>query len=334
VSYEAECMCRAEAIAHARWRPHEFRELQARRGYQPQIKGHAYSMVEMSELFGGKILKAIYTLFYAVALGASLVGYATVFSTAMSSFVGIPFIGGGNTCSIGEKINDSPPGCRHLYYLYTFVYAVIVIPLSTYGIKEQIAFQVTMTAMRCVLVLVMTTSVLYASFFNPGIFDQAPQLQRLSSTSGAQITGDLFNWRGMAEVLPASIFSLTLNSYLPIIVGDMTNKHALGAVMGAGMSITCIFYLLVGITTAYYFGAAVSGSCNINWQFFVGSGGSVQDRPLWATCVSTFVVLFPSLDVVSIYPLNVINITKYLMAIIYHDNVDKVSFSHPTFRSD
>lgn len=68
-----------------------------------------------------------------------------------------------------------------------------------------------------------------------------------------------------------------------------------------------VTYTGISFATAYYFGASVNGSCNVSWANYSPEGdGPVAS--LLATSgrmMAYFVVLFPAMDVTSVYPLNV-----------------------------
>ena len=68
-----------------------------------------------------------------------------------------------------------------------------------------------------------------------------------------------------------------------------------------------VAYTCISLSTAYYFGKSVNGSCNINWVLY-HPGANGLWTPLGAflgRAVAYFVVFFPALDVTSVYPLNV-----------------------------
>lgn len=68
-----------------------------------------------------------------------------------------------------------------------------------------------------------------------------------------------------------------------------------------------VTYIILSVATAYYFGESVNGSCNVNWENFSPSGDGPASPLLTATgrLLAYFVVLFPALDVASVFPLDV-----------------------------
>ncbi len=53
------------------------------------------------------------------------------------------------------------------------------------------------------------------------------------------------------------------------------------------------------------FGGTIPDSCNTLWEFYTGRPGSEGSAFPWATILRFIIVLFPALDVISVYPVNV-----------------------------
>eukprot|EP00904_Undaria_pinnatifida_P001044 jgi/Undpi1/10940/HiC_scaffold_3.g01466.m1 len=72
------------------------------------------------------------------------------------------------------------------------------------------------------------------------------------------------------------------------------------------------------------FGPGVDGSCNVNWVHYqpVGNGPAATLLATLGRFLAYFVVLFPAMDVTSVYPLNVMVVANNLMAAVYNDHVD------------
>ncbi len=70
----------------------------------------------------------------------------------------------------------------------------------------------------------------------------------------------------------------------------------------------CCYYLLspqLSISIVLGFGIAVPDSCNTLWEQYTGRPESEGPPTHWATVLRFIVVLFPALDVISVYPVNV-----------------------------
>ena len=73
-------------------------------------------------------------------------------------------------------------------------------------------------------------------------------------------------------------------------------------------------YTLLACTVSLYFGENTKISSNLNWEYYWGVIGANREIPLYARCVSSFVVLLPAFDVASAFPLNAITLGNSLMS--------------------
>jgi hypothetical protein len=62
----------------------------------------------------------------------------------------------------------------------------------------------------------------------------------------------------------------------------------------------------------------------LNWQFYWGTLDADRNVPLYARCISTFVVLLPALDVASAFPLNAITLGNSLMSAYYGSHIHSI----------
>ncbi|CAM9101584.1 unnamed protein product [Heterosigma akashiwo] len=306
--YEAEIMCRAEAVVAAQLQPRRKTIMQKTPQDAMKLKQHAYSMVELCEIFGGTGLTRLYVGLITFYLLCCCTGYAVVFAAALSAYVPLPWANAGCTCQGGTAA-----GCADLRDQFVLLFALAALPLSLIGVKEQATFQATMTVARVAVATVMVGSCVWAAgtgdqlfgneYGNPGQYGPAE-------------TG-LANWGGLLTVVPLALFSQNINAYIALVVGDLRCKAHLGSVVTAGMLVTCGFYALIGCSVAYYFGPEVAPTANVMWETFgAAEGGVLRGAGL-------FVLLFPALDVVGIFPLNAIAAAQNLMAATYHDRMDK-----------
>merc|ERR1712227_932379 len=139
------------------------------------------------------------------------------------------------------------------------------------------------------------------------------------------------SFHGALLLLPAAIFAQMMNSGIPVIAEAAQDKKTVNSVVWMAMSITCAFYIMICLPTTIYFGSDVDDSCNLNWANFNGGyndRASDAELPWWVNGIRYFIVLFPSLDVLSVYPLNNIMLSNNLMATIYSDRMDSAQSDH------
>ncbi|CAM9330066.1 unnamed protein product [Hapterophycus canaliculatus] len=229
----------------------------------------------------------------------ALWGYGAVFGEALATYAPVPFLG-----EMGA------------YRMYVVLFGLVVVPLSTLDIKEQATFQVVLTMLRFLALVLMVGSISVSLYtggepFGPG-------------TEVFVGTTDLVIWRGMLKAVPAGIFALSLAATSSTIVSGLDQKHSVGNVIWTAMISAAVTYACISVSTAYYFGKSVNGSCNVNWTNYAPNGDGPASS-LLATAgrlLAYFVVLFPAMDVMSVFPLNVMVVANNMMAAVYNDHVD------------
>ncbi|CAB1101799.1 unnamed protein product [Ectocarpus sp. CCAP 1310/34] len=316
--YEVETMCRAEAWMKANLVPLVHKQ-RAREGAESEmhLSSHAFQMTEMCELFGGRMLQDIkraFNFMLFLYMFCALWGYGAVFGEALATYAPVPFLG--------------PVGA---YRMYVVLFGMVVVPMSTLEIKEQATFQVVLTIMRFMALVVMVGTILTSLYTGGEPF--GPGTEELVGTT------PLATWRGIFKAVPAGIFALSLAATTPTIVSGLEQKHSVGNVVWTAMISAAVTYTGISLATAYYFGASVNGSCNVNWANYSPEG----DGPVGSLLATSgrmmayFVVLFPAMDVTSVYPLNVMVVANNMMAAVYNDHVDNAendSVIVTTFRGE
>ncbi|CAM9146857.1 unnamed protein product [Ectocarpus sp. 12 AP-2014] len=298
--YEVETMCRAEAWMKANLVPLVHKQ-RAREGAESEMRlsSHAFQMTEMCELFGGRMLQRAFNFMLFLYMFCALWGYGAVFGEALATYAPVPFLG--------------PVGA---YRMYVVLFGMVVVPMSTLEIKEQATFQVVLTILRFVALVVMVGTILTS--LHTGGEPFGPGTEELVGTT------PLATWRGMFKAVPAGIFALSLAATTPTIVSGLEQKHSVGNVVWTAMISAAVTYTGISFATAYYFGASVNGSCNVSWANYSPKG----DGPVGSLLATSgrmmayFVVLFPAMDVTSVYPLNVMVVANNMMAAVYNDHVD------------
>jgi len=300
-TFEAEIMCRAEAVFKARIQPSSVQEIKMDPKNAMRIR-RAFPMVEMCELFGGRFLRNMYAGLVSVQLMSAMLAYTTVFATTMSHHFAVPFIFEGKTCTS----NPDAKGCHQLHSFYIGVYALIVIPLSLRGVKEQVSFQVVMTFFRYCVVFIMAGTCAYGLSSDSQVFDAS-----VRKTQGVR----LFCVAQLFQLLFPAIFAQTGNAFVSVVVRDLNNKDAIGKVLATGMLMTCTMYCIIAITLAFYLGDSIPQTANVIWEHYTG-GESVS--VWWVQFIVTFVLTFPAFDVLSVFPLFTIGMASNVIATCYN----------------
>lgn len=97
----------------------------------------------------------------------------------------------------------------------------------------------------------------------------------------------------------------------------MRNRDDLGTALFAGLAGSFILYAILAVAIAYSFGA-IPEAANVVWDSF----GVGLDRPA-LNAIRWLVVLFPAIDVFSVYPLNVSIAADTLVTLFAGDRADR-----------
>ena len=257
-------------------------------------------ITEVCELLVGPRMKAFYCTCLSLYQLGTLWSYASVFGEAVASVVPLPGFNGGSTCDIYDA--DNATSCLSLYRAWVGVFTLIGVPLSLLDVREQAGFQVAMTFIRIAIAGVMVLTCIVAS---------ATDADREATWGEEGVDrGHVPNWKfgGVFGSFSIVVFAELLNASMGILSGALASKSDLGVVVTGGMGITAVGYMIIALAVGSYFGLAVDDSSNVNWRQY-------NIKPIrW------LVVGFPALDVLSVFPMNVIISANNLMALWYGDS--------------
>lgn len=83
----------------------------------------------------------------------------------------------------------------------------------------------------------------------------------------------------------------------------MRNKKHLPAIFTSTFITTYLFYTLLGIVLAVYYGDNILGTCSLNFGYYRGGKPFGMSTPIWAELIVYVIILFPAIDVLSAFPL-------------------------------
>lgn len=209
--------------------------------------------------------------------------------------------------------------CSLTYYIVLLLFAIIVVPLALMNVGEQATMQLVMTVYRfsafAVMFVTLVIGLAYGS--NPNV--TAPVAN--STVNGTTPTPplpdpnahaaytDLLAWSGFAGVFSTAAVALNFHWVLPEIVQPLqppSRQHVRGMAASA-LLVAASFYLLFGLLGAVFFGSNTYPLATLNWASYTGRlggwGGPLSDRLLISYFVQFWVMLFPVLDMLSIFPM-------------------------------
>ena len=104
-------------------------------------------------------------------------------------------------------------------------------------------------------------------------------------------------------MLPIAVYANNVHHSIPTVTHPMVDKRRAGEVFSTAFSIAFLAYVSLGLVVAVYFGANDSSSSNLDWDSYMGFFKVPLDQsiPLYAKSIKLYIILFPSLDVMSAY---------------------------------
>jgi hypothetical protein len=299
--------------------PHPKYEIRLSRKFEP---------TELCEIFLTRWGKAAYMVILTVYCFLVCWSFTTVAGSAWAT--NIPF----SSASLARCDSDDflhvliPPttGCRNAYMLCVFLFAVITVPLCLVDLREQAVLQMILGLLRFVTIAGI---VLYAivslgkggneCLFSPNSTFVNTSFSNLSwwkmnETAGF---GDLsrivfrFDAIGWLVSIPVFAYAFILHQGIPALTHPIREKHLLRELMSAMFGIAVISYLSLGVVVPLWFKADIQETCTLNWVD-TAKAGSPAVRAL-----SYYLVLFPSIDVTSAYPLVVHTISNNIYTTLF-----------------
>jgi hypothetical protein len=229
----------------------------------------------------------------------TLWAYSTVFANAMA--LNLP-IAGDNS-----------------YVIYLLVFSAIVLPMSCMELKEQVGFQVVLSFGRVLMVVLMLSTIAHAHFSGT---DEDFNLDAQAVTSK---TPSLVDFSGLHHIIPVATFANIFHHSIPALSQPVRDKKQLASIFSTTLLCCFVAYSLIGLCVSLYFGDKTMSSSNLNWIHYGNNSEGLTY--VFKRAISTYVVLFPALDVASAFPLNAITLGNNLLSTIYGASVHLVEHS-------
>jgi hypothetical protein len=214
------------------------------------------------------------------------------------------------------------------FYIYLFVFACAVIPLSLMELSEQIYIQVTLTVFRGVMLLMMllSTGIAYMSCTDAfgDLSNMSCDASRAADPAEAAHGSSSLttvHFDKLYLFLPIAAYAYIFHHSVPALSEPVEDKRSLGRLFTIALLIAFVGYALLGVCLSAYFGEDSLTSSNLDWRHYQGVLNADGSTPWYAPVVSCFVVLFPALDVASAYPLNAFTLGNNLMSAYYGEDM-------------
>lgn len=253
---------------------------------------------ELSQIIGllfGPGPKRVYIAVFSYLMYTCLWCFASVFASSMAAKIPLPFLGSPNsfTCDLYQ---DQGWNCRLLYLQHIILFACVCVPFSVVQLKETTWFQIGMAILRFVLIgLILADSMrMYFSGEAP------PNFYKYDPEHYPEKSG-MMDFQHTREILSILVFAMMVQIMIPSTSQMLANKEKtmLPTVMSA-LLFCIVVYLAVGLSVAMVFGSATLPVASLNWRNYTGG---LEAAPRWAGYFSDMLIIFPTLDIMSAYPL-------------------------------
>ena len=282
-----------------------------------------FELAEIGEiLFGlpGKIFNfTVVTIFILITLWS----YAAVAATAWS--INIPI----HTSVLAEcsqtdyTLTYFPKDvlCFNLYRVCLLVFGVIVMLLSLMELEEQKYIQILFGILRYTAIFSITifsTYIIVYNIYNP-INPIPTELNNTHSNAvDLLLRCDMRQW---LATLPIVAFALNLiHGISPLSYPVSPKKHLKPMLISVFTTLWCV-YGLIGIIVSMAFLYLINENAVLNWSYFANFPNSIPIR-----LISNFLMLFPSLDIISIYSLYVTLVANNIYLIVMRRDTSQGNF--------
>ena len=301
-----EIMSRAEAFArkkegvdkHIALGPYdEIQPLQSF-GSAPSISERKFDMTEMFNMFCGEKVRKWYLTLFVISIYAGSVAYCTIFAITFTEFVPIF----GYECDIYAEGLEG--GCKATYMFYLLVFCALMIYFCYRGYEEQVTMQVTLASLRFVVIGVILLTVIGETAFEKAEGEPIKSSPRMWKP---ELTGIVF---------PILFLSISFHNTIPNTSQLIMKKSAnLSRVIFWAVLTCSVTFILVGVFVPLAI-ANVSKISSLEWKEY-SAGHDPSSRPWWVYAIIVTVVVFPAVDVISIFPIYTIALSDNLIAMRY-----------------
>jgi hypothetical protein len=270
-------------------------------------------------------------LSYVFVLGTSFIGvvwaYAILFAESLSSSLPLLYT---DVACVGGSSALAEPACYLRYMFNLVLFGVATTPLSLMDVSDQAQFQLCITALTALLVAIMVGTATHAfaldqmAYSFPNAYLSAEAAPEVAPSSVL---------KDCLSCLSACVFSVYLNGSVVMVSDALGDKGGgrLENMFAMAIGACCSTYALL-YSLAFCFGTHIDPLANLNWRGFrfpsdaataaavvaLGPDGTAAvPGSMLAKAVELYVVLFPALVVLSVYPLSTKIVANLLLEVIY-----------------
>lgn len=286
-----------------------------------------FELTELCQVFLNRWFKIIFLIVITASSFLALWSFSTVAGSGWSTNLPLN-IGPFRVCTdddFGGNIAPVSSGCLALYRFCLFLFAMIVIPLSCLELKELGLIQAVLGLARFTIIGSIILYCLAKLAETPALKHAAPSnwtsnLNGSLTAVGANCSHNSaplrnfvmdFDVIGWILSIPVFTYAQMLHTGIPSLTHPIKQKKGLLWFMMAIFGTTLFCYMTLGIVVSLWFRGEINETASLNWVPLTKGGHHVALRML-----SYIIILFPTLDVISAYPLVVCSVVNNLYQVI------------------
>ena len=226
-----------------------------------------FEISELCEIFVSRYFKYIYLVLLIIYSFLRCWSFSTVAASAWAT--NIPFdIGAAEQCSTDAFFHNFLPatGCRYAYYFCLVVFAMIVITISLFELKEQAVIQFSLGILRFIAIgAIIIYCIIKLSGGNDFCMDM--EVRTNATTENETLLSSVFefDFYGWVTAIPVFVFATIFLTGLSSVTHPIKQKQYLGGLMKAIGATTTICYLSLGVVVPLWFKASIQETCTLNW---------------------------------------------------------------------
>lgn len=263
------------------------------------------------QLLMGKGWAVVFFLVNCFFLVCSLTAYANIFGTNLASH--LPVL---EDCSYSG--NTVSTHCNEQYAFFLLIYFFLMAYFSVIEFHEQVWMQYTMTLIRLVVILTVILLSVLSLTLEKNLSDDQPY------RSGHP---NIANFSEMGRTMPILLFAGTYQNYYSSILSATRKEPRTISAIIASVAVTLLLcYPALGLTAAFGL-SDLPSNVSLAFRNFT-NGNSAENRPIWTYLVSYLIVLFPALDVISIFPILAHGLSDTILSVVYSADRETVRTQH------
>lgn len=228
--------------------------------------------MELCEVFFNKWVKYLYLVILCVATLLMLWGFCTVGGSSWASNIPYNF-SGVLMCDSNAFLHGILPtevSCRNAYYFSLFLFALIVITLSMFDLKEQTIIQVLLGLLRFLVILAI---IIFCIVKVAQDRDACTDSISVNNTESIPLTDIVVKFAPQSWLMsiPIFLYALTFHHGISTLTHPVRQKHFLHYLVMASLTCASICYFTLGVITPLYLQAAVEETVTLNFVSLLAS---------------------------------------------------------------